>query len=96
MSAGLNLLQVEAAKRVGPLAHTREGCLRVDYDPSEVVYLLEFDNSQPGRVLAMGFRTMDETAVDMLADFTSRGWVPLGSVELIMLECLISSKISHL
>lgn len=47
-------------------------------------------------ILAMGFRTMDETAADMLVDFTTREWIPLGSVELIMLECLISSKISHL
>ena len=99
MSAGPNLPQVEAAKRVGPLvgfAHTREGCLRVDHDPSEPVHRLEFNNSQREMILAMGFRTMDETAADMLVDFTTREWIPLGSVELIMLECLISSKISHL
>ena len=99
MSAGPNLLQVEASKRVGPLVdlvHTREGCLRIDYNPSELVHRLEFDNSQRERILAMGFRTMDETAADILADFMAREWIPLGSVELIMLECLISSKISHL
>jgi len=43
----------------------------------------------------MRFRTMDETVADMLVDFTAREWLLLGNVELIMLECLISSKISQ-
>jgi len=95
MSTGPNYQQVEVEKGVGSpvgLAHTREGCLRDDNDPSEVVHQLGFDNSQPERIL----RTMDETTVDMLADFTTREWIPLGSAELIMLECSIGSKVSHL
>lgn len=61
-----------------------------------VVHKLKFDNSNQEMILAITFRTLDETAVDMLVDFIAKGWVPLGSVELITLECLISSRISRL
>jgi len=38
----------------------------------------------------MGLRTMNKTAIDILADLTTRERVSLGSVQLILLECLIS------
>ena len=83
-------------KRVGPvvgLTYARGACF--DYDPSVVARQPKFDNSKQERVLAMRFRTMDETAVDMLIDFAAKNWISLGSVEFIILECLISSKISY-
>ena len=82
-------------KRVGPLvslAYSSERSL--DYDPPMAVHKLKFGNSKRERILAMRLRTMDETAVGMLVKFIVREWILLGSVDLIMLKCLISSQVS--
>ena len=45
------------------------------YDPAKATHPLFYDNSRSVKVLSMKYRTVEESAVDTMKDFETKGWL---------------------
>jgi hypothetical protein len=45
------------------------------YDPSKVVYQIDFSAEKRKRIFGIEVRSMEETVRDTLADLKARGWI---------------------
>jgi hypothetical protein len=45
------------------------------YDPSKVVYQVDFSAEKRKRILGIEVRSIEETVRDTLADLNARGWI---------------------
>ena len=58
-------------------------------------YQLEFDNPKRERILGTRLRATDEAVINMWVDYVARERIPVGSVGLIVLGCLVSTAKSR-